>query len=217
MKKVLKIGTISGIIIVAGVIAYNLIPSYFVKDAHNQEMKEFRSMMRRSGSRSTQSNNDNVSYYYNAKSNEEPDVNIQQNEGMFNNIKNEIDNIINSATSAGTSGIQTNPQQALYYAQQRQWWHMIKDYNVDKQKTLDECILGSYTFNDIIADKDEIGGFPCIIFKKDNMKAYMFFDTKYKKDIEDMDINARVPKTITGVCMALTQNSVELYSCYFGY
>lgn len=198
MKKGVKIGIVTGMIIAVGIIAYNLVPSYSVKDAHNQEMKEFRSMMRRSGSRSTQSSNDNNLYYYNTKSNEEPDVNMQQNEGLFNNIKNEIDNIINSGMPSDTHGIQSNTGQALYYAQQRKWWHMIKDYNADKQKTLDECILGSYTFNDIIANTDEIGGLPCIIFEKDNMRAYMFFDPKYKKDIEDMNINACVPKTITG-------------------
>ena len=43
IKKELIIG-ISGIVISAGIGVYNLSPSYSVKDAHNQEMKEFRNI-----------------------------------------------------------------------------------------------------------------------------------------------------------------------------
>lgn len=212
MKKGLIIG-ISGIAIAVGIGVYNLSPSYSVKDAHNQEMKEFRSMMRRGGSSHNFQNNDDTAYYYTSK-------NIQDfNNDIYipDNIKNDFDNIAVSLNPPDMTAGFSNDALNIQISEQRKWWYMIKDYNADKEKALKEYIHNIYTFNDIISETGVSGDLPYIMFTNGKMKAYMFFDTKYKDEVKNIDTHLSVPKTVTGVCETLTPDTIGLYSCSFGY
>lgn len=212
MKKGLIIG-ISGIVIAAGIGVYNLSPSYSVKDAHNQEMKEFRSMMRRGGSSRNFQSTDDTSYYYTSKNTQDFNNDIY----IPNNIKNDFDNIAVSVNPPDMNADFSNNALNIQASEQRKWWYMIKDYNTDKEKALREYIHNRYTFNDIISETGSKGSLPYAVFVNGKMKAYMFFDEKYKDEFKSIDTHLSVPKTITGVCETLTPDTIELYSCSFGY
>lgn len=221
MKKGAKIGIIISLSVIAlGVIAFRFMPSYSVKDAHNQEMKAMRSAMRRrSSSGNSQASNDS-SYYYTPKNNNEADMSpgtyAAEPDGAIGKLQDGIDAIKDSMTAVGNDALREMGTQ-VQVSESRDWQNMIREYRANPEKAQKEFLGNIYTFCDVISQTGIALGSPYIMFEKDGMSAYMFFTSSYKEEIENMDLHAIMRKTITGMCTGITADTVTLSGCYFGY
>lgn len=220
MKKGAKIGIIISLSVIAlGMIAFRFMPSYSVKDAHNQEMKAMRSAMRRrSGSGNSQASN-NSSYYYIPKNNNEADMPpgaySAESDGAIGKLKDSIDAIKDSMMSVGNDALGEMGTQ-VQVSEKRDWQNMIREYRANPEKAQKEFLGNIYTFCDVISQTG-IARSPYVMFEKDGMSAYMFFDSSYKEEIENMDLHAIMHKTITGMCTGITSDTITLSGCRFGY
>ena len=221
MKKGAKIGIIISLSVIAlGVITFRFMPSYSVKDAHNQEMRAMRSAMRRrSVSGNSQISNDS-SYYYTPKNNNEADMSpgayAAESDGAIGKLKDGIDALKDSMTSVGNDALGEMGTQ-VQVSENRDWQNMIREYRANPEKMQKEYYWSIYTFSDIITQRGMSIDVPYVMFEKDGMKAKMFFEPSQTKEIEGLDINAAIHKTITGTCLGVTETTIELYDCHFGY
>ena len=221
MKKGAKIGIIISLSVIAlGVITFRFMPSYSVKDAHNQEMRAMRSAMRRrSVSGNSQTSNDS-SYYYIPKNNNEADMSpgayAAESDGAIEKLKDGIDALKDSMISVGNDALGEMGTQ-VQVSENRDWQNMIREYRANPEKMQKEFLGNIYTFCDVISQTGITLGSPYIMFEKDGMSAYMFFDSSYKEEIENMDLHAIMRKTITGMYAGITSDTVTLFGCHFGY
>lgn len=126
------------------------------------------------------------------------DMGIANNEQMNNN-------------SNSLFGTRTNTQ--------LKWWRLIEEYNIGPQRISQEYFGRSITVRDAVYDFEitENGGtiIPFVVFERNGMRAYMYFDYSYEDKIKKL--TKAFPATITGYKAEFSQNTLYLYDCKFGY
>ena len=96
---------------------------------------------------------------------------------------------------------------------------MVRSYGVAPERVLDLYGGQSFTIRDVVYDsgimKAKEENLPYIVFSKNHMKAYMYFNADEAEKVAEL--KKLSPVTVSGNLAAFGDDTMYLYYCRLGY